>query len=128
MIFYSQKQVSQIDFQPKPLHDLNVPSNQKTVKYRSTTQRLKSVQAKIDTGIARKPLTALDKENVRYKDFSFYDLGGLVHYLGGLLHYLGGLVHYLGGLVYYLGGIVHYLGDLVHYLGGLVHYLGGLGW
>ncbi|XP_067931030.1 TALPID3 protein-like [Watersipora subatra] len=60
----------QIDFQPKPLQDLNTVRTVDFAKPRSAAQRLKSVQAKVDTGIARKPLLALNKENLEPVDLS----------------------------------------------------------
>ncbi|KAF6028388.1 hypothetical protein EB796_013277 [Bugula neritina] len=63
-----------IDFIPKPLHDVNVASTQPPIKYKTAAQRLKAIQAKIDTGIARKPKIPVNKENEPldlYKDENY---------------------------------------------------------
>ena len=83
------------------------------MKYRSTTQRLKSVQAKIDTGIARKPLTALDKENVRYYHFSVYYLGDLdttwvVLYATWVVLYATWVVLYTTWVISYTTWVISY--------------------
>lgn len=61
-----QRELAQIDFIPKPLNVVNYLPSKQPYRYRTAAQRLKSIQAKVDTGICRRPAVPTDKENVSY--------------------------------------------------------------
>ena len=56
--------MANIDFIPRPLQDINTTTRQ-PARPKTLSQKIKSIQAKVDTGIPRKAITPFEKENLR---------------------------------------------------------------